>query len=185
MAETLTARDICDEFFACGSLKQHEIDDLRASGTPTSALAPWALRADQVVFDGAISFAFERHLKTEEAARRAIVFPARDVVGDLVDLVAWDRLTGQVGLWLGRVWALGEENVNRPRLTERGALQVWASPQGYLRAGRRGVVLLKPREARWYLDGPLVVETTEHGLDLERHLSIASPKIFVAVEATS
>lgn len=75
---------------------------------------------------------------------------------------------------------MGEGTIFAPRL-ESEALPVWRWPLDWLRADRRGIVLLKPQLAAQFLRdvGPLMAEDVEHGLELERQLTIAAPRIVV------
>lgn len=94
-----------------------------------------------------------------------------------VDVVAWQPNTGRIRTWLGRAFALGEEQVYGPFLGEE-PLPVWCEPWGWLRAGRHGLVILRPDAARFYLDcvPSLVPEDFPHAEQLERVLRPRHPK---------
>jgi len=81
--------------------------------------------------------------------------------------------------WRGACWALGQDRIYDARLTEDDALPVWRSPLDWLRANRRGVVLIQPHlAAAWLCDaGPLLAEDREHAFELRRLLSRPAPRI--------
>jgi hypothetical protein len=125
-------------------------------------------------------FEFQEYLSCDVPGERALLFLVKDSGGAPLDIVAWKPSTGRIGSWLGYAWGLGEGTIYKPRL-ESEALPVWRSPLGWLRAGRRGVVLLKPQLAAPFLRDaePLLAEDVEHGTELEKQLTIAPPRIMV------
>jgi hypothetical protein len=162
-------------------LIRDEIDHLVQQGVPTSALShPMPLRAADIVWVAEGRFEFPNYLPCDALRECALLFLVEDSGGAPLDIVAWAPSTDRIGSWLGYAWGLGEETIYAPRL-ECVALPVWRSPLDWLRANRRGVVLLKPQLAAQFLRdvGPLMAEDVEHGLELERQLTIAAPRIVV------
>lgn len=126
-------------------------------------------------------FEFGRDMRDATGARDAIIVPARDEFGELVDLAAWDD--GAVALWRGHVAMLGEDQLALPRI-ETPALAVFADVASWLRAGRRGVVIIDPQRARWCLaDEQLMVADAAFGRRLRAALRLPEPQIFVASHA--
>ncbi len=80
------------------------------------------LSFDAVVFLPGRRFEFARDLRDAAEAEGAVIFPAFDDLGELVDIAAWVPETGRVALLLGRVSMLGEDNVYAPRLGKPLAL---------------------------------------------------------------
>ena len=64
---------------------------------------------------------------------------------------------------------------------EAGALPVWRSPLNWLRAGREGIVLIRPTAAAYFLDdaGPLLAEDVAHAAELRRLMTRTGPRILV------
>jgi hypothetical protein len=83
---------------------------------------------------------------------RALIFLILDQQGEAWDMVAWCSRTGQLASWLCRAWAIGEDTIYEPRLSDHGALPIWRDPLRYLQANREGIVLVRPRAAVHYLD---------------------------------
>lgn len=118
-----------------------------------------------------------------EGADQALIFLARDELGEPADLVAWDPQQKRLAAWFGSSALLGAENLWAPRLSKEQALHVFESPLGWLRAGREGVVVVDPHGAAPSLcrAAPLVAESIEHGERLRRMLTVRPPRIFVAL----
>jgi hypothetical protein len=97
------------------------------------------------------------------------------------DVVAWSPSLNKLTTWLNRAWALGEEAVYQPRLSPQGELPVWRSPVGWLKARRKGLCLVRPKAAAYYLDdaGPLLAEDTAHGAELKQLLTRPAPRILI------
>jgi hypothetical protein len=161
------------------------IDLLREHGVSESAIThdfasqPSLIRQDQVVLVGETGFEFARYLKDQSEAISVLTFLARDVTGCVADIVAWDPSSGGLTTWVGRVALLGEEEALRPRLDRH--LLVHPDPFAWLRAGRRGVVVVDPRMVFSVLEnaGPLCVACVEQGQALRRILTPRAPEIFV------
>jgi hypothetical protein len=162
-------------------LAQSEIDDLLRLGVPALAVwTPTPLRAATALWVAPGRFEFQQDGWANEEGERAILVLVDDGGGRPLDIIAWAPPTNRIGSWLGYTWGLGEGEINRPRL-ESDAMPVWRSPLGWLKAHRRGVVLLKPQLAAMSLRAadPLQAEDVEHGCALEKQLTIAAPRIVV------
>lgn len=171
-----------EEFYnGLSLLSRNEIDRLVQQGVPASALShPTPLRAGDIVWVAEGRFEFQGYLSCDVPGERALLFLVEDSGGAPLDIVAWKPSTGRIGSWFGYTWGLGEGTIYAPRL-ECVALRVWRSPHDWLRADRRGVVLLKPQLAASFLRDaePLLAEDVEHGKELEKQLTIHSPRIMV------
>jgi hypothetical protein len=112
----------------------------------------------------------------------AYLILVNDKVGCAIDIVAWSPEDGRIATWCHRAWAIGQDCVYRPRLTEHGGLRVWRTPQNWLRSGREGIVPLRKTALPYQLDcaGPLIAEDTAHGLELKSQLSPPIPRILLA-----
>ena len=144
---SLMHHEIRDEFFANREPSVREWQELRGAGVALLALCrPTMVLAGQVVRDRPVGFSFARAGDTD--AERAFLIAVEDEDGRFLDIAAWQPMRSWVGLWLGRAWALGQARVHDPRLGEEGALPVWRSPLNWLRAGREGIVLIRPERRR-------------------------------------
>lgn len=178
--------DILAEHARSQPLRQPDIDVFLADGVPPLALAQSCfgdfapIAKDRVGFDGA-RFEYGRHRATD-AVLSAYVLPALDRFGVVIDIVAFRR--GRIATWLGRADMLGGEQPFLPRVGD-DALDVNETVLDWLRAGRRGVVILNPQRAAGdlRLAGPLRVDTVEMGLRLRQALTIPAPRIVVRENA--
>ena len=100
-----------------------------------------------------------------------------------IDIVAWEVKTRRIGTWLGRAWALGQDRVFKPRLSD--GLPVHRSPVNWLRLRGNGIVPLNYRLACRYLDaaGPLIAEDEKHRAELKQALTRPAPRILVTSQA--
>ena len=112
----------------------------------------------------------------------AIIAVARDQSGVGVELVAWSAREGWAASESGNLGLLGREWLN-PLAEE--AVDVHAGVLDWLRAGRRGVVMVDRaravvalREAR-----EITVRDVKFGVTLDRLLTIHAPKIVVEAAA--
>ena len=180
----MTPHDIIHAWRECPHLSQSQIDGLIGAGASVEALSAdpgdygFAIATDQVSFDGAHGFCFERHApQPDESFEPAYIIVARDEFGEPADLIAWrgDR----VASWSARVSILGANNLFAPRLLS-DALLVEPDVLSWLRSGRRGIVIIDADKARWQLAtaGPLQAASIEHGRALRRALSFR-PRIKV------
>jgi hypothetical protein len=169
-----------ERFDRLGSLRWAEFDPFLKSGVPAPALvypelparARVALLRDRPLFEFADDVG-------EEDAVPAFIFLARNEFGYALDLVAWAPGVERVAAWCGRACLLGLENFWAPRLDVDG-LRVLPTPLEWLRADRKGVVILDAKRARWDLTGErLVVGDVEFGQRLRRTLRLPDPRIYV------
>jgi hypothetical protein len=177
---SLMHHEIRDEFFANREPSVREWQELRRAGVELLALCrPTMVLAGQVVRDRPVGFSFARAGDTD--AERAFLIAVEDEDGRILDIAAWQPMRSWVGLWLGRAWAFGQAGVHDPRLGEQGALPVWRSPLNWLRAGREGIVLIRPGAAAYFLDdaGPLLAEDLAHAAELRGLLTRTGPRILV------
>jgi hypothetical protein len=106
----------------------------------------------------------------------AHVFSAFDGDG-LADVVAWAPKSGRIASRLGIASMLGEEQAARASGASKPLL-VWRGPVGWLRAGRRGVVILDPEGAAVRLAGlSIMAEDEAHACHLRASLKVPPPRI--------
>jgi hypothetical protein len=105
-----------------------------------------------------------------------------DSMMDPLDLVAWRPNEGRVESWRNRATLMGEDNLGAPRLRASGALPIWRSPVGWLRAQRYGLVPVVKRYVARRLLGhdPFEAEDAEHARELRKLLTMPVPKVCVA-----
>jgi hypothetical protein len=105
---------------------------------------PWPVLADRVVCRDGGSFDFAGNTADDQIVS---VFTLGVLgIGGLVDVVAWDAANGWTWLWLRRGFALGEQQIFLP-LVDDEPLPIWRSPLDWLRAARKGLVVLRPEVA--------------------------------------
>jgi hypothetical protein len=153
-------------------------------GDGVSGCGPFgALQFSDVLFRPAGRFELAREVGAVFGLVEAIIIPVYDEAGDIDDLAAWNVDTGALALWRGVALILGEEWINAPRI-ESQTLTVFADVGSWLRAGRRGVVVLDAERARWRLAGEsLAVEDPAFGRRIRDALRLPEPKVFVASKA--
>jgi hypothetical protein len=182
MTERLfTHARVAGVFTSLPQLTRHEVERLGNMDVPMSALmGPPPLRAGHVVF-GQHDFELEQHCPPGVEGMRALIFLILDQQGEAWDMVAWCSRTGQLASWLCRAWAIGEDTIYEPRLSDHGALPIWRDPLRLLQANREGIVLVRPRAAVQYLADaePLLAEDTWHGEELQQILTRPCPRIIV------
>jgi hypothetical protein len=174
--------DIMNVFNASRPLSRREVDELESMGIPPDALAdPILVVSSNVNFDGN-RFEFEHHHhRYDEEGVHALVFLVINPWDEAIDIVAWSPSLGKLATWLGRAWALGQETIWHPRLTDHGAMSVHRTPVGWLKARRRGLVLVRPAAAAHYLDdaGPFIPEDEAHGEELDQILTRPKQRILI------
>ncbi len=139
-----------------------------------------ALHIADVIFRPGARFDFASEIGSSRRSVAAVIIPARDECGDLVDLAAWNVDGGELALWRGVASMLGEDWTNAPRV-ESETLAVFADVASWLRAGRRGVVIIEPRRARWRLAGErLAVDDPSFGRRVRDAMRLPEPQIMVA-----
>lgn len=154
-------------------LNTEELAEFHSNAIPTVSLyEPYPVLVNFVKAAGAGTFDFAE----EGGGTSVFTILALSTYG-AIDIVAWQPKTARIRTWLGRAFALGEEQVYGPFLG-KDPLPVWCEPWGWLRAGRRGLVILRPEVGHFYLDcvPSLVPEDLPHAEQLERVLKPRHPK---------
>lgn len=181
----MTPAEIKQEFFDYSThLKQAQIDALTGrSGIPVMALArdpgelygfPVASARVDRLEDGRFDF-------SEGEGTQAFVVLARDLFGDVADIVAMrGGPDGFVAPYIGSLAVLGAHNLGAPRLLGAG-LAIHRTPFDWLRADRQGVVVLDEARATVELQnfGPFLAADIPHALALRNLLTPRSPSILV------
>jgi hypothetical protein len=140
------------------------------------------LQSETVVFLDGGRFEFSKHLRNAAGSERAVIFPCKGALGDIVDLAAWQPDTGRLSIWHGRAAMLGRENILAPRLD--GPLKTFATALEWLKAGRTGIVIVDAKRASDLLVGvTLAAADTEYGQTLSVILARPAPPIVVARRA--
>jgi hypothetical protein len=174
--------DIMNVFNASRPLSRREVEELESMGIPPDALAdPILVVSSNVNFDGD-RFEFEHHHRRyDEEGVHAFLFLVINSWDEAIDIVAWAPQFGKLATWLGRAFALGEETIHAPRLTDHGALPVHRTPVCWLKARRKGICLVRPQAAVHYLDdaGPFIPEDEAHGEELDQILTRPKPRILI------
>jgi hypothetical protein len=160
-------------FDSHNDLRPHEIAELGRLGIPTG---PVPVRSGYE-----LGFEFEQPHRHGQEGVRAFLFLITDGQDVARDVIALSPSLNKLTTWLGRAWALGEEAVYRPCLSPQGELPVWRSPIGWLKARRKGLCLVRPKAAAYYLDdaGPLPAEDKAHGAELKQLLTRPAPRILI------
>ena len=98
--------------------------------------------------------------------------------GEIIDLCAWNPLAGELGTRLGAGAVIGQEQIEQGFGSTRTPLPVWRSPLRWLKASRRGIVVVDDDAARHLLAG-LVLETDDPDFakDLRQRLALPPPLI--------
>ena len=140
------------------------------------------LHVEPVVFQPGDRFELARHARDASSAVMAVVFMARDDLGNPLDLAAWEAETGRLALLIGRVSMLGQDNLYGWRIGE--PLVVHETPLEWLKAGREGVFVTDPQRASPLLRmaEPLGVKRSEFGRQLQAALTIRAPRIVVSAQ---
>jgi hypothetical protein len=139
-----------------------------------------ALHVGDVIFRQGGRFEFSRDVREVHGHVAGVIIPAREKCGDIVDLAAWNVDDGELALWRGVASMLGEDWINAPHV-ESDALAVFPDVASWLRAGRRGVVIIDSRRARWRLTGEnLAVDDPAFGRRVRDALRLPEPQIFIA-----
>lgn len=164
-------------------LRQPEIDRLIAFGVPPIAIVRDPLPYDgepltaariQFINDG---FEFAGLLRDADAAETAIIIPARDINGGIIDMGAWSPATGRFAFWLNRLPMLGENNVLSPRFEP---LRVHPTVLDWLKDNRMGVFIADAKRASYSLEGfELLAPSVAFGGHLRKALARPAPPIFI------
>ena len=148
------------------------------------AKSPWGyddfFLCDDVVFLDRSSFEFARYMEgDDEKHESAYTIIARDILGDPIDIVAWDPASGRLATWRNRASILGEDQLNAPRLAD--GLPVFETPLQWLQQRRLGVVVIDAERAAPKLReaAPLLVTGYECGMALRAILKVKAPQILL------
>jgi hypothetical protein len=166
------------------NLRQREIDRFAECGIKALDLGhPWPVLADRVVFEGYF-FVFADDVG--ERGEAAFTFIVISNAG-FIDIVAWHPQTNRLASWLGNGFALGERQIQHPNPLIPG-LPVFRSPIGWLRGGRRGIVIARADFASAVLASVpvLVAEDEQHQRDLQEVFPVGRdrPNIIVSQPAS-
>jgi hypothetical protein len=116
---------------------QTDLDAFRRTGVDILALAtPFAMRVAKgaIAHDGLF----------EDDAVGHVWFAFEEFTSD--DVVFWNRQTGSLASWSGRVFALGQEIIGEAATYSFDcALNIFADPMDWLRSRRDGIVVLPNR----------------------------------------
>jgi hypothetical protein len=148
------------------NLSQREINRFAEFGISAVDLGtPWSVLADRVVFEGEF-FLFADDIG--EKGEPAFTFVVFSNTGFL-DIVAWDPRTNRLAPWFGLGFSLGERQIHHPYPLHPG-LPVFRSPIGWLRAGRRGIVIVRAEFTGVVLATVtlLLAEDEQHQRDLQK-----------------
>jgi hypothetical protein len=163
--------------------------DADEAGTPDNATIRWlldqgvtieAMTAPLSILAGHVIYQPAGVYLPNAFGEFACILPAFDGEG-LVDLVAWSPRSGRIASRLGIVGLLGEGQAERAAANLAGApLPVWRTPLDWLRAGRRGVVIVDRARAAHLLGGlPVYTDDGALARDL-RGLRVPAPRVITA-----
>jgi hypothetical protein len=111
-----------------------------------------------------------------EQAVEALVFLARDDIGEAADLVAWLPKSDRLASWWG-IPMLGMEALGRPRIDPDGALSVFTDPLKWLLAERNGLLVVNFSNAAHLLrDAAPLRATSAREAQRIQNLIIAAPR---------
>jgi hypothetical protein len=163
-----------------GEPSQQELDWFRRQGVTEDALVqPWPIGATSVLFDG-------HNFAPDPNGVRAITIVVIDC-GYIIDIAAWQPRSGQVASWLGKAFCIDQDQLTNPATYfADGALLVHRTPLEWLRAGRDGIVILRPELSYIYLGRcrRLWVSDSQLGVKVRRWLQPPKPKVQISVANT-
>jgi len=178
-----TASEVEARFAKLDTLTWPQYRWLIDRGVPSPAIVypEMPAHADVVFHSNMPFFDFPDEIDEEVETIGAMILLARDEFDSPCDLVAWQPKTGQIAPWFSSdLPMLGLQTVYPPRVYLEEALKVHPTPLEWLRAGREGVVILKPLSARWYVEHfCLKVDDAVFGWRLRDSLRWHEPRIFV------
>jgi hypothetical protein len=154
---------------------------LMKRGVPPQALMhPELPKRARVVFLEGLPY-FDLAEDVGEDGVDALIFFARNDLGEPCDMVAWALSPKRLASWYGVVAVLGADDILAPRMTSRGVLMIHRTPLNWLRAERSGVVIIEPNKAVLELRdlGPLAAEDEAHGHELRALFRKREPEFFV------
>ncbi len=158
---------------ALGSpLDQRALNWLQGHGVDHEAITqPWPLRTGRVVFG-------EGRAELNRLGDFSFVLPLMADDG-IADAIAWAPGSGRLATFAGIGAALGQAQIGWGGLGTIGRpVCVWRSPLGWLKAGRRGLVIVDIERAAHVLAGVAIeAEDADHAADLRRALVVPPPVI--------
>ena len=171
-------------------MTQTAIDRFLAAGVPPLAMVEPDMIVPAVVFphdENPVRFSFHDELRQPADGVSAFLIAIRDEAGEIIDLAAWRPREGWLATWRGIGWALGADQFPHPldALHDDGVVRVFRSPMDWLRADRRGLVILDYVTARWRLarDGvPVIADDLEHARTLKQALAIKPARILLTLD---
>jgi hypothetical protein len=147
-------------------------------GVSTETLETELIEATTVCFD-------ERFFVAHPDGEKALIFRATDR-DEVIDLVAWSPRTDQLGSFLGLAFCLGDQDQvhNSASWFAGGGLNIYKSPLEWLRANRRGIVIVDPRQTHAMLRHVprLLVDNIAHGEQVKRWMR--PPKLTTQILVT-
>jgi hypothetical protein len=108
-------------------------------------IRPWPIGATTVRFDGPT-------FEPDPNGVRALTFTVIDR-RRVIDIAAWQPRSGMLASWRGQAFCLGDldDIFNPATYFAGGALRIHRTPLEWLKAGREGVVILRPELCNAYL----------------------------------
>jgi hypothetical protein len=148
-----------------------------------------SFRAFQIVHfvrlrGGKVSFHDRRTFEPDHEGVPVTTFRAED--RRVVDLIAYDPATGRIASLEGTAFCLGDaDQISNPATYFAGSLlEIHKTPFDWLRAGRRGLVILRPELApallyNVALNGRLLCRDREHSRRVARWINKQRPRVNV------
>ncbi len=160
------------------NLKQAEIDRFRDQGVyPLDLFKSWSTQVDRVTFNGEyFDFADDADERGEQVFTMGVISEM-----GLIDVVAWQPLSGRMATWLGLGFGLNEVQIGDHVDNASVGLAVFRSPLGWLRAGCDGIVIVRKTFTHIVLAGvPLLLAEDEvHRIELRKMFPSGGPRILV------
>lgn len=173
MEYTEWEKGILGEYFEHDPLDQQSIDWLKERGISNGAMIrPRPIKMTAVDFEGNGSF-------VRNPGGVGVFTLIVDENEEVVDLLAWQPRSGRLATLRGHAFALGQDQILSPgTYALGGALRVHRSPLAWLRAERRGIVILNSREVYTRLGQVerIEAEDSAHARELQRLIAPPPPR---------
>jgi hypothetical protein len=121
----------------------------------------------------------------DHEGERALTFRGEDR-GEVIDLIAWQPLTGALASWRGQAFCLGDlDDISNPATYFAGdALRVHATPLDWLLADREGIVIVRSDLAPAHLANCQRIRCSNeaHARRVEKWLKPRKPTVEILVE---
>jgi hypothetical protein len=180
LSATLTEQELARIQWDLGQPSQIELNWLIRQGVTWDALVKtWPISACRVQFNG-------RTFYPDPNGVRAITIAVIDY-GEIIDIAAWQPRSGRVASWLGHAFCIDQDQVSNPAtFFADGALRVHRTPLEWLRAGRDGIVILRPELSYIYLGRchRLWVADVQFAARLRRWLQPPTPTVEIIIADT-